>query len=232
VATRLTETLERLLGLRSSAPTDALIISTLDLTRGVLLLHPGSRALFAREVYMALLLDLLDPANAPAILRAALLVLVAALLGRPRNVRAFERADGLATVAAVFRSRDVGQDTRMRVLEFFYFYLMPEGPAVPMQGQGQGQSQGQGQGQGQQAVNEMRRSPSKVAAVRIASDASTSDAGAGSMRSTAEKQALLGKYVPNVQELVNDLAEAAPFADAVVQARSSSDQRMMVGVVT
>lgn len=219
MATRLTETLERLLGLRSSAPTDALIISALDLTRGVLLLHPGSRALFAREVYMALLLDLLDPANAPAILRAALLVLVAALLDRSRNVRAFERADGLATVAAVFRSKDVGQETRMRVLEFFYFYLMPEGPVVPVQGQGQ------------QAVGEMRRSPSKVTPVRIASDTSTSDAGVGSMKSTAEKQALLGKYVPNVQELVNDLAEAAPFTDAVVQTRSSSEQRIMTGVV-
>lgn len=139
---------------------------------------------------MSLLLDLLDPTAAPTVVRPALLLLVAALLGRPRNARVFERADGLATVAALFRAREASREVRMQALEFFYFYLMPEAPEGVVVGQ-----------RGR-----------RVGAGRVASDASVSDAGeAGIVRSTAEKQALLGKYVPNVQELVDDLAEAGPF---------------------
>ena len=72
VALRLIACLDRLLGKGSSksrtgdrAPTsiadnalrtdgqhDLLILSTLDLIQGILLLHPPSRSLFARELYM------------------------------------------------------------------------------------------------------------------------------------------------------------------------------------
>lgn len=138
---------------------------------------------------MSLLLDLLDPSASPAVVRPALLLLVAALLGRPRNARVFERADGLATVAALFRAREASREVRMQALEFFYFYLMPEAP----------------EGHGV-------RTGGRAGAGRVPSDASVSDAGeGGGIRSTAEKQALLGRYVPNVQELVDDLAESGPF---------------------
>ena len=52
VAMRLIQCLERLMGKGSNGTNDLLIISTLDLIQGVLLLHPPSRDLFAREVYM------------------------------------------------------------------------------------------------------------------------------------------------------------------------------------
>jgi len=52
VVTRLIEALERLLGMRSNPANDQLIISALDLVHGLLLLHPASRSLFAREIYM------------------------------------------------------------------------------------------------------------------------------------------------------------------------------------
>lgn len=52
VAMRLISCLERLMGKGSNGTNDLLIISTLDLLQGVLLLHPPSRELFAREIYM------------------------------------------------------------------------------------------------------------------------------------------------------------------------------------
>ena len=52
VAMRLIGCLERLMGKGSNGQNDLLIISTLDLIHGVLLLHPPSRSLFAREIHM------------------------------------------------------------------------------------------------------------------------------------------------------------------------------------
>jgi len=51
VATRLVAALERLLGKNDEA-NDVLIATTLELTQGILLLHPPSRRLFSKEVHM------------------------------------------------------------------------------------------------------------------------------------------------------------------------------------
>jgi hypothetical protein len=52
ITMRLISCLERLMGRGSNGTNDLLIISTLDLIQGALLLHPPSRELFAREIYM------------------------------------------------------------------------------------------------------------------------------------------------------------------------------------
>lgn len=52
IAMRLIACLERLLGKESNGTNDLLVIQTLELIQGVLLLHPPSRDLFAREIYM------------------------------------------------------------------------------------------------------------------------------------------------------------------------------------
>lgn len=52
VTMRLISCLERLLGKESNGTNDLLVIQALDLIQGVLLLHPPSRELFAREIYM------------------------------------------------------------------------------------------------------------------------------------------------------------------------------------
>ena len=52
ITMRLIGCLERLLGRESNGQNDLLVIQTLDLIHGVLLLHPPSRELFAREIYM------------------------------------------------------------------------------------------------------------------------------------------------------------------------------------
>ncbi|OAL05419.1 cell division control 14, SIN component [Phaeosphaeriaceae sp. SRC1lsM3a] len=195
VATRVADCLERLLGMGSSkdGQNDILILSSLSNLQGLLLLHSPSRIIFGREVYMNLLLDLLDPYNCPAIQSQALLVLVTALLASPQNTRTFEHMDGLLTVTSLFKDEETTQNVKVKLLEFLYFYLMPETPAPSLQ-----------------------RSPSKLASAfdRRSSSANGDDGGGASKKNTRtqeEKQYLLGKYLNNVDALVEDLQESAPF---------------------
>lgn len=52
VAVRLVSTLDRLLAKGGDGSNDLLILNALDLIQGVMLLHPPSKALFSREMYM------------------------------------------------------------------------------------------------------------------------------------------------------------------------------------
>jgi hypothetical protein len=172
---------------------DILILSSLSNLQGLLLLHPPSRIIFGREVYMNLLLDLLDPYNCPAIQSQALLVLVTALLATPQNTRTFEHMDGLLTVTSLFKDEETTQSVKVKLLEFLYFYLMPEVPVAGLQ-----------------------RSPSKLvnAFDRRSSSANGEDDAAASKKNTRsqeEKQHMLGQYLNNVDALVEDLQESAPF---------------------
>ncbi|KAI4629342.1 uncharacterized protein J4E87_003606 [Alternaria ethzedia] len=195
VVTRVADCLDRLLGMGSSkdGQNDILILSSLSNIQGLLLLHPPSRIIFGREVYMNVLLDLLDPYNCPAIQSQALLVLVTALLATPQNTRVFEHMDGLLTVTSLFKDEETTQNVKVKLLEFLYFYLMPE---IPGSGP--------------------HRSPSKLtSAFERRGSTATGDDGGGStrkhIRSQEEKQNMLGRYLPNVDDLVEDLQETAPF---------------------
>ncbi|KAF2126632.1 cell division control protein 14 [Dothidotthia symphoricarpi CBS 119687] len=194
VSTRVADCLDRLLGMGSSkdGQNDILILSSLSNLQGLLLLHPPSRIIFGREVYMNVLLDLLDPYNCPAIQSQALLVLVTALLATPQNTRTFEHMDGLLTVTSLFKDEETTQSVKVKLLEFLYFYLMPESPVVG------------------------HRSPSKLANAfeRRNSTANGEDGGGANKKNTRtqeEKQYMLGKYLNNVDALVEDLQESAPF---------------------
>jgi len=140
---------------------------------------------------MDLLLDLLDPTNCPAIQSSTLLTLVTALLSTPQNTRTFEDLDGLLTVTSLFKSRGTSREVKMRVVEFLYFYLMPE---MPVGGAYGGE------------VGGLQRSPSK----RLGSGV-----GVKGTKTTEEKQGLLGRYLSNVEDLVEDLRESAPFGASV-----------------
>lgn len=163
----------------------------------MLLLHPPSRTLFAREIYMNLLLDLLEPTNCPAIQSSALLTLVTALLGEPRNVRCFEAVDGLLAVTSLLKGRETGREVKMRTVEFLYFYLMPETP----------------QGVNGDGVNGgLQRSPSK----KLNGGVLPAHSREAETRTTEEKQALLGRHLSNVEDLVEDLRESAVFGAKLV----------------
>ncbi|KAL2115713.1 hypothetical protein VTJ04DRAFT_9968 [Mycothermus thermophilus] len=190
IAQRLLTTLDWLVVRGGDGQYDMLIVHTLDLIQGVLLLHPPSKALFSRSVYMNLLLDLLEPINCPAIQSATVITLVVALNGHPRNTRVFEQLDGLLTVTSLFKSRDTGRDVKFRLTEFLYFYLTPEAPVgLPR--------------------DKHQRSPSKSARDAEARDEMGAD---GLTLSVEDKKRLLDRYLPGVvDELLKDLDTYKPF---------------------
>ncbi|KAK1654685.1 cell division control protein 14 [Colletotrichum phormii] len=214
VALRLINTLDRLMGKGTDGQNDLLILSSLDLIQGVLLLHPPSKALFSREQNMNLLLDLLEPVNCPAIQSATLLTLVTALIDTPTNTRTFEALDGLLTVTSLFKSRSTAREVKLKLVEFLYFYLMPEVPSIP-------------RADVRASVPAIhQRSPSKLAgafgsaaSTPASTDASHARSRAGSESSdtmtTEEKQELLGRHLSNVEDLVRDLRTCTPFGGVV-----------------
>ncbi|KAJ4309464.1 hypothetical protein N0V84_011492 [Fusarium piperis] len=206
VAMRLIGTLDRLMAKGSDGQNDLLILNALDLIQGALLLHPPSKSLFAREQNMNLLLDLLEPFNCPAIQCATLLTLVTALLDTPRNTRTFEGLDGLLTITSLFKSRSTAREVKLKLVEFLYFYLMPESPSIPRADQRDS------------VPGMLQRSPSKLAGA-FNNDArrkrSGSDADADIYLTTDQKQELLSQHLSSVEELVKDLRNCAPFGGVV-----------------
>ncbi|KAI5821087.1 cell division protein Cdc14 [Pyronema omphalodes] len=185
VTIRLISCLERLLGKENNNQNNVLILSALDLIQGMLLLHPCSRKLFAREIHMNVMLDLLDAGNSPAVQAATLLTLVCALIDHPANTRVFEALDGLATITTLFKRRDTPRDVKLKILEFLYFYLMPEMPTTS-------------------ATSPISTTPLKGRSFLNKREYRTD-------RSTEEKQRMLGEYINNVERLVADLRQSQPF---------------------
>ncbi|ORY63036.1 cell division control protein 14 [Pseudomassariella vexata] len=212
VALRLVNTLDRLLAKGSDGQNDLLIMNSLDLIQGVLLLHPPSKTLFSREMYMNLLLDLLEPDFCPAIQSATLLTLVVALIDTPQNTRTFENLDGLLTVTSLFKSRSTSREVKLKLVEFLYFYLMPEVPSIPS-------ATPRGN-----VPALLQRSPSKLAKAfstmsgpngERRDSRSRADSDGAETRSQEEKQGLLGRHLNSVEELVKDLRQSTPFGGVV-----------------
>ncbi|KAK4922718.1 hypothetical protein LTR66_016582, partial [Elasticomyces elasticus] len=210
VTIRLIKCLERLLGKESNGTNDLLVIQCLELIQGILLLHPPSRDLFAREVYMNLFLDLLDPSSCPAIQSATLLALVTSLLDYPQHTRTFESLDGLLVITSLFKSRSTSREVKMKLVEFLYFYLMPETiPTSPVKMTASATNTAVLGGRGREIHaafdRNRRRETLSSPAKEEKSDEKT--------RSTDEKQNMLSKYLSKVQDLVEDLKEGGgPFA--------------------
>jgi hypothetical protein len=151
------------------------------------------------------LLDLLEPVNCPAIQSATLLTLVCAFLETPQNTRTFENLDGLLTVTSLFKSRSTSREVKLKLVEFLYFYLMPETPSIP-------------RADATVSVPAMlQRSPSKLAGAfgKVETGGRKRADSESDTRNTGEKQALLGRYLSSVDDLVADLRESAPFGGVV-----------------
>ena len=213
MASRLIATLERLLGMPGSSDNDIVILSALELLQGMLLLHPPSRSLFSREIYLNILLDLLDSANPPALQSQALMVLMSVMLECPRNARTFEEMDGLLTVASLLKSRGTAKDVRVRAMEFLSFYLMPEAAEPEAAAEAiEGHD-----------MATVQRTPSKSASGNVAHSRTRSNESTGSMdvdeevgttRTTKEKKAYLERWLGNVDWLVQDLPGGVPLASS------------------
>ena len=157
---------------------------------------------------MQLLLDLLDPSNCPAIQSSTIVVFMVALLRRPRNVRTFESLDGLLVVTTLFKSRTTTQEVKMKLVEFFYVYLLSEAPSCtsPMTTKAShGAVLG---GRGKELVAAFERNRKDKTAI-----SGTGPTEVDNLRTTEDKQSLLGQYIGNVGDLVDDLLEnGGPFA--------------------
>lgn len=155
-----------------------------------------------------LLLDLLDPSNCPAIQSSTILTLVSTLLGQPGNTRTFETLDGLLVITALFKSRSTAREVKMKLVEFLYFYLMPETPQSQSQVSANASNTAVLGGRGRELVAAFERNRREtVAGVEKAGNDSSKT------KSIEEKQKLLGKYLGNVDDLVEDLRESGgPFA--------------------
>lgn len=84
----------------------------------------------------------------------------------------------------------------MKLIEFLYFYLMPETPVMTMNRDSTGVA-------AMCMAERLQRSPSKRFGGAGGDD--------GGTKTMEEKTVLLGKYLNNVEDLVQDLRETAPF---------------------
>ncbi|KAI9891558.1 MAG: hypothetical protein M1814_002681 [Vezdaea aestivalis] len=206
LAIRIINCLDKLLGKGSTGQNDLLIVSALNVLQGILLLHPPSRALFSRDIYMNLLLDLLDSPSCPAVQSGTLSVLVTALLNQPANTRAFESLDGFLTLTAVLHQRsETSRDVRTKLAEFVSFYLLPETPSLDSGNSSLASSCGNA------PSTPLRRSESRLMeafAKRPASRIAEEDT-----RTVAEKRNFLQRYVSNLEEFEVDMSDNGPFGE-------------------
>ena len=121
------------------------------------------------------------------------------LLDTPANTRTFEALDGLLTVTSLFKSRSTPRDVKVKLVEFLYFYLLPESPSIPSAA-------------ARDSVPAMlQRSPSKLAGAFGHNAARKGEPDIGITRSPIEKQALVSRHLSSVEDLVEDLRDSAPF---------------------
>ncbi|CAG7848626.1 SubName: Full=Uncharacterized protein {ECO:0000313/EMBL:CCA70465.1} [Serendipita indica DSM 11827] len=127
------------------------IIQCLSILQGVSLLHKPSKDFLCRRWCLELLLDLLvlskylNPSKdapkssdgpVPTCLASAVLdTLLCVLVDAPAVLRLFEELNGLEVLVRTLKRPGVTQETRMKCLEFLYFYLLPEEDPLSVEGQ-------------------------------------------------------------------------------------------------
>ncbi|KAA8904432.1 hypothetical protein TRICI_005482 [Trichomonascus ciferrii] len=98
----------------------------LDCLQGLCLLHYPSRKVFSNDRFMTKLVKFLDPNNEPELHIRAINTLVSVMVREVRNIRKFEELDGLLHISTLFKSKEVSKEVKLRILEFLFFYLIPE----------------------------------------------------------------------------------------------------------
>ncbi|VEU23807.1 DEKNAAC105042 [Brettanomyces naardenensis] len=105
--------------------------------QGCLLLHPGSRKVFLKDYNLRLLLDLLDPTVDNSILIKCIPVLVSCMVRDVKIIRLFEELEGPRIVCNLLKAKaeedpanenniNYRKEVQVKVLEFLFFYLIPE----------------------------------------------------------------------------------------------------------
>lgn len=102
------------------------VLIMLDLIQGCCLLHYQSRNIFGNERTMQAVLRLIGQSAPQQLQLSGISTLVSILVHNVRNIRLLERLDGIAQICSLFKKRDTSKDVKLRILEFLFFYLIPE----------------------------------------------------------------------------------------------------------
>lgn len=62
----------------------------------------------------------------PEVIIATINVLPAVMVREPANIRIFEECGGLAVIAKLLKDKESAKTVKLRILEFLFFYLIPE----------------------------------------------------------------------------------------------------------
>lgn len=102
------------------------VLTMLDVVQGSCLLHYSSRAVFSSELVMQSVLRLVDWTTPQAIQLSGISTLVSILVHNVRNIRLLEQLGGIGKICSLFKQKDTSKDVKLRILEFLFFYLIPE----------------------------------------------------------------------------------------------------------
>lgn len=141
-----------------------IICLNLKILQGCLLLHPNSRKLFHNEHSMSILVGLLHP-KLNASMRTNIIIcciptLVSSLVRNVANLRLFEQLNGPEIICNLLKGKNISinnriddevewQKVQVKVLEFLFFYLVPEFKSEGGQDQGRGESEDERDQKGQ-----------------------------------------------------------------------------------
>jgi hypothetical protein len=106
-------------------------------------------------------------------------------------------------VTSLFKARTTSREVKLKLVEFLYFYLMPETAPVRVSASATNTAVLGGRGKELVAAFDRRRET-----INGGGDGEKSSGG-GKTKSTDEKQMMLSKYLSNVQDLVEDLNEGS-----------------------
>jgi hypothetical protein len=149
------------------------------------------------------------------------MALVTALLDHPQNTRTFESIDGLLVITSLFKSRSTSREVKLKLVEFLYFYLMPETTASKISTSTSATNTAILGGRGKEVIAAFDRRRETVNGSEGCGGGAAGTNAGGNTRTTDEKQCLLGKHLNNVQDLVEDLREGGGvFGMSAVQRRS------------
>jgi hypothetical protein len=127
---------------------------------------------------------------------------VTSLLSTPQSTRTFESVDGLLVVTSLLKARSTTREIKQKLLEFLYFYLMPETRLAASTSATNTAVLG-GRGKELVAAFEGQRRRETV------SGSEGAEKGDELTRTLGEKQELLGRYFSNVQDIVDGMGDGA-----------------------
>lgn len=100
-------------------------VALLRLIQGLCLIHRPSRLVFNNDDLMKKLIGCTKH-KSPQIQTASVNALVGIMVRQVENIRRFESLRGLKAVCDTFKHRLTAKEVKLSILEFLFFYLIPE----------------------------------------------------------------------------------------------------------